>query len=412
MTNYLRCFISDLHVNATTYGGSEDRDGLTFRVKDFMQATAWAVDEMVNKIKPQEVWILGDIYDHPHPASNIRKFFNIQIKKLLGAGITVHILVGNHDACKLHHALQPLIGLSLPNLHIYYEPSIFTAPDGSLFILMPHTEQVERQEVELRASLLENAQLWRPEVIKAHQEGRKVFFCGHFGIYGAEANDGYTNNDQSSVMIQDIESLGADYAYLGDYHIFQTLKTNPSVVAMYTGSLERTNFSDMESPKGFILHSNEPIQGYGITGFPNIKFVENPNVRPMYLVKGSLNQIQERVEAIKSNVKDAVIKIDFVGEEQEYRDFTILEDQLKDALEKDGSAKLVRCEKRMVNTEQKKRSEALKVELSEKDDVNWNDISEIVNSSIESTIVDPIERAEILKEAKDIMQSVDKREVL
>jgi DNA repair exonuclease SbcCD nuclease subunit len=407
--SYVRVFISDLHVNASTYGGDEDRDGLTFRIRDFMRSTEWATDEIINQIKPQEVWCLGDIYDNPYPASNIRQFFYSQVKRLLDAGIIVHILVGNHDACKLHHGLQPLLGLSLPNLHIYYTPTKFIAPDGTLFLIMPHTEAIERQEVELRDSLLENIAQWRPEVAKAHQEGHKVVLCGHFGVFGAKANDGYANKDQSSVRIEDLESLGADYIYLGDFHVFQILKTNPDVIAMYIGSLERTNFLDLETPKGFVIHSSDELIIYNDLGFPNIRFVENPRVRPMYMVRGTIDQIQERIEAIKDKVKDAVVKIDFTGEEQDYRDFTAIEDQLKDTLEKDGAAKLVRCEKRMVNTAQKLRAAALKNEIENKDEIGWTDICDIVDKSIESAITDPEERESIRKENRDIMQTVDKR---
>ena len=406
--SFLRVFISDLHINASTYGGDEDRDGLTFRVRDFMNAAGWATNEII-RLAPQEVWILGDIYDNPNPASNIRQFFYAQVKKMLDAGIVVHVLVGNHDACKLHHALQPLLGLELPHLHIYYSPTKVVGPDGSLFLILPHTEAIERQEIELRESLIEQTALWRPDIAKAKQEGRKVFFCGHFGVLGAKANDGYAYKEQDSVRIEDLEAIGADYVYLGDFHVFQILKTNPDVLAMYTGSLERTNFLDMESAKGFIVHGSDPIAIGQDIGFPNIRFVENPYVRPMYIVRGSLEQIRERVDAIKSNVKDAVIKIDFVGEEQEYRDFVAIEDQLKDALEKDGAAKLVRCEKRMVNTAQKLRAAALKTEIESKAEIGWTDISEILDKSIESTVGDAQEREEIRKENRDILKTVDAR---
>jgi DNA repair exonuclease SbcCD nuclease subunit len=402
----LRAFISDLHINASTYGGDEDRDGLTFRVRDFMRSTAWAIDEVV-ALKPQECWILGDIYDNPHPPSNVREFLNSQIKKLLDAGIQTHILVGNHDACKLHHALQPLLGLKLHNLFIYYAPTKVIMGDGSLFLLLPHTEEIERQEIGLRESLLNNIALWREDVALAKQQGRKVFFCGHFGVLGAKANDGYSNREQASVRIEDLESIGADYIYLGDYHVFQILKTNPSVLAMYPGSLERTNFLDMEAPKGFLVHDDSPLSIGQDIGIPNVRFIENPHVRPMYIVRGSLEQIQERVDAIKGNVKDAVIKIDFVGEEKEYRQFTAIEDQIKDVLEKSGDAKLVRCEKRMVNTAQQLRAEALKSEIKTKAEIGWADIFEILDKSIESTVLDPQEREAIRKENQDILKTVD-----
>ena len=129
----------------------------------------------------------------------------------------------------------------------------------------------------------------------------------------------------------------------------------------------------------------------------------------MFILKGSLEQIQEKVEAIKDQVKDAVVKISFTGEEKEYRNFAALEDQLQDVLEKHGSAKLVRCEKHMVNTAQKLRANALKVEIESKADLGWTDISDIMDKSIESSISQADERAEILKEARDIQVTVDKR---
>jgi hypothetical protein len=63
----------------------------------------------------------------------------------------------------------------------------------------------------------------------------------------------------------------------------------------------------------------------------------------------------------------------------------------------------------MVNTAQKIRAAALKDEIASKHDVGWTDIADIVDKSLESSVVDPLERGELLKEARDIMITVDKR---
>jgi len=399
-------FVADLHLNASTYGGDEDREGLTFRSKDHIQSFEWCVDTTINEIHPDCMVILGDIYDNHSPPNNVREFFGAQLRRLSDEGIEVHVLVGNHDACKLHHALQDMMGAAIPNVHIYYTPSQVVLPDGSVLFIFPQSEPVERQEVEMRDYLIEHIKQWRAKAAAAKQMGHATFFCGHFGLFGALRSDGNNNTDQASIRVEDLESLGVDYAFLGDFHSHQWVNTRPGLIAAYTGSLERTNFADLATPKGFVYYNSEPVNEYANTGFPNLRFVENPHCREMYLIKGTLEMIREGVENVKRHCDEAVVKIDFKGEEAEYRAFAAVEEGFKDALEREGKAKLVICEKHMLDSAQQVRAEALKQEIVKIGDVQSSDIDEIVVNAIEASIADENECKALLRLHEEVAAEV------
>ena len=400
-------WLADTHLNLATYGDAE-KDGIAFRSKDMMRSFEWAVTSIISA-KVNAVFHLGDIYDDPHPSNNVREFFNSQIDRLLKAGIQVHILVGNHDACKENHALQPLQGLNLTNLFIYYKPTTVKLSDGSVVLVLPHTEAIERQEISLRASFLKANADWVDEISSARRNNHKVFFAGHIPVFGARQNNGHCEEDPDTLRIADLESTQADYAFLGDFHGFQVLKTETKLRAMYSGSLENTDFGDLPSMKGFLIYSTDPIAEGQDFGVENLRFVQNPNMRKMIVIKSSnVQEIEEWTQKEKDILKDAIIKISFSGNEKECFEFDAAQRDLIKKLENEAGVKLVRCEKKMLDEEQDARLQALQVELDKVDEVEMNDISEIVQLAMlkENQTLDAVEQSEINKLAQDIVKTV------
>src|ERR1035437_8526146 len=97
-TMTITAICADPHLNNSNFGRM-DKNGLSFRTKDFMAAFEFFVDQCINVIKPDRVVVLGDIYENPHPQNPIRKFFNKMLRRLTRAGILVELEVGNHDSC-------------------------------------------------------------------------------------------------------------------------------------------------------------------------------------------------------------------------------------------------------------------------------------------------------------------------
>ena len=391
-------FLADLHLNTGTYGGV-DKDGLSFRMRDFMDAFSWAVSKIINDVKPDAVGILGDIYEHPHPQNNVRRFFNSQISLLSKAGISVHILVGNHDACKVNHALEPIIGMNLPNVHIYYSPTVVPLTDGPVLFIYPHSEKVERQEIGMRDYFLDTVKEWKPQLKKL--KDRHSVFLGHFPIRGAFVSDSQTNDKDESICCDDIDLLSPSYGLLGDFHATQKLFCKTE--AMYVGSLERGNFNDLKSKKGFAVYDSNGVDSPVIG--KHISFVEYPTPRPMKQIEGDWDYIQGQLEGVKSNAKDAIIKINFYGSRSQYLLFDKEKDGIKKALTEAG-AKLVLISSQINDPERTEAAKKIQEEIKKMDDVESGDIDQVVDTALKINSKTPEAAKTITDLAHDIMKAV------
>lgn len=399
-------FLADLHVNIGTYAGG-DKDGLTFRMRDFIDAFKWAVNKIVEEIKPDIVFILGDIYEHPNPPSNIRRLFNSQISKLNAAGIAVHILVGNHDACKLHHALEPIEGMSLPNTYIYYSPKVVeTASDKDpVFFVFPHSEKVERREISMRDYFLETVKEWRPQIKKLKAEGRQTFLLGHFPIKGASQADKAFNPDEEDISCNDIDIANPSYGLFGDFHATQKLGSKTD--AMYVGSLERSNFNDITSKKGFVVYDSNGVEN-PVLG-KHIGFVEYENARPMHLLKGNYDEIKKQIELLE-DVKDSITKIEFQGDRTQYVQFDKEQASIKKKMLSSG-AKLVLITSKIEDAARAEAAKRIQQEIQKMDDVEIGDVDHVVHSAVEMNSKDPVEAKITSDLSREIMATVRARRV-
>ena len=395
---------ADLHINTGTYGGS-DKDGLTFRMRDFMDAFKWGVTKNIEEIKPDAVAILGDIYDHPHPPSNIQRFFNSQIRRLNKAGIAVHIVVGNHDACKLHHAIEPLEGIDLPNVFVYYTPKIIKLGDkGPDLFIFPHTERVERREISMRDAFVETVKEWIPEIKRCKKEGRQSILFGHFPIRGAYKSDAAANMADDDVRCEDIDLASPTYAMFGDFHGVQKLPCKTD--AMYVGSLERNSFNDMKNKKGFALYNSEGVE----TPFlgKNIEFVEYENARPLVLIEGDWDHIESEINLKGDTIKDSIVKIHFKGDKAQYSEYEKGRDSVKKAMNASG-VKIVLTSAEIEDASREEAVKKIQEEIQKMGDVEFEDIDRVIRSALEGSSTDPEASKVVVDIAYDIMKGVRAR---
>lgn len=332
--------MTDLHLNKQAYKSVMSRNDslLPFRIVDFMNAFSYMVDECVNKIKPDLVVIGGDVYDTDTPNISVRKFFNDQISKLLKAKIPLIILTGNHDINRKNHALQDLQELKLKTVLVIDKPTITVYKDTQLF-LFPYSLEVEQQKIAIKDEFNNFVQ-----EIHAKKDGKPSIFFGHFGVRGAAINEysedvdidvnedeitnttttavvkkDYKNTNKDDIDCDDLDSIGADYVILGDYHKHQTLNTK-KCIAMYAGSIEKTTFSEISQKKGFVVY-NSDAESKGKMG--KCSFVEYPNCRPMLELKGNFIDFKAAFKKIDySKYSEAIVKLKFIGTKAEDADLS------------------------------------------------------------------------------------------
>ena len=268
---------SDLHIGVENYGRVDPETGLSTRLLDFLSS----LDELVEYALTHEVDLVllaGDAYKGRDPSQTHQRELARRLARLTSAGIPVFLLVGNHDlphavgratAIEIFHTLQ------VPNVHVGDQLQTYTLPTraGPLQIVaLPwprrsgllsredsrgmSIEQV-REEIERRLTdyIQSRVEVLDPSV--------PAILAGHVTINGAT-----TSSERSMMLGQDhvlfpsaVHKRELDYVALGHIHKHQVLRDDPMVV--YSGSLQRVDFSEEKDTKGFCVIDLDPSAPQG-----------------------------------------------------------------------------------------------------------------------------------------------------
>ena len=257
--------------------------GLSTRLLDFLVT----LDEVVEYALTHEVDLAlfaGDAYKSRDPSQTHQREFARRMARLAKAGIPVFLLNGNHD---LPHtagratALEIFPTLNVSNIVVgdRLATHVISTSGGpvqivalpwirrSAFLAREETrdltlEQITQHLQERLTRLLE-------EQIGALDPALPSLLCGHVTLSGAKLS-----SERSMMLGRDhVMLLGSvvnpalDYVALGHIHRHQVLSHNPMVV--YSGSLQRVDFSEEEESKGFCVVELDPSKppGHRLTSF-------------------------------------------------------------------------------------------------------------------------------------------------
>jgi len=288
---------ADLHVNNDVYKIRDVKTGLMLRTMDSFRALDFFVDKAI-ELEVDRVVAVGDIYHNHYPTSDIRRMFAERMQKLVNAGIQTVLMVGNHDACRDHHALMPLKGWNKLLKVVDAEVVELDKDDDYAAIYIPHTNAVERKEVKF------------PELVRTVTMGSKFpepcLFFGHFGVTGAMKNDIRENTNRADVSVADIEATGATVAFLGHYHKHQAVKGN--IPIHYVGSLERHRMDELNGKRGFYIYDTDTQES---------EWVEYDGCRPMArIVATSFEEAMDDIE--EGDWTGHICAVDLEGDEKQY----------------------------------------------------------------------------------------------
>ena len=263
---------SDLHIGVENYGRTDPSTGLSTRLLDFLSA----FDELVEYALMQQVDLVllaGDAYKGRDPSQTHQREFAKRLARLSAAGIPVFLLVGNHDlpnavgratAIEIFHTLQ-VPGLYVGDSLQTYTLATRSGPIQIVAVPWPRRSRLLSRE-EARSLTIEQARQ-RIEELFADGVERQVqaldpdvpaVLTGHVTVNGAT-----TGTERSMMLGQDhalyLSALSRpelDYVALGHIHKHQVLRDDPKIV--YSGSLERVDFSEEKDDKGFCVVDLDP----------------------------------------------------------------------------------------------------------------------------------------------------------
>ena len=268
---------ADLHIGVENYGRTDPQTGLSTRLIDFLSA----LDELVEYALSQDVDLVllaGDAYKGRDPSQTHQRELATRLAKLSSANIPVFLLVGNHDlphavgkatAIEIFHTLQ-VPGLCVGDRLQNYTVSTRKGPLQILAVPWPR-----------RSGLLSREESHRMTIDQVRERIQDLFtgsiqdriveldpsipavLAGHVTISTAR-----TGTEQSMMLGQDhvllpsaVHKPGLDYVALGHIHKHQILRDDPMVV--YSGSLQRVDFSEEADTKGFCVVDLDPSAPQG-----------------------------------------------------------------------------------------------------------------------------------------------------
>jgi len=289
--------IADLHLNNNQYGKTVEGSGLLLKTDDALKAFKFTIDESIKR-KVDHYVIAGDLFEHPSPTSKIRRLVNAELQRLIDNKILITALIGNHDLCNEHHALEPLVGWN-KGLRVASDFGV-ERKEKATYVYVPHTFDIEKRKKSFKDYIAKLKDTVHPE------PGHRIVMFGHFPVFGALQNDSVTNKNDRNVAIEELIDLDYDAIFLGDFHKRQKLSDSGQIY--YVGSPEKVDFSERNQDKGFCIYDV-------VTN--DIEWINYEGSRPLIEITGdNVDEIDLQIENLDLN--NAIVKIKVTGSDEEF----------------------------------------------------------------------------------------------
>ncbi len=267
---------ADLHLGVENYGRVNPETGLNTRLEDFLAAFDKLIDYALEN-KVDLVLFCGDAYKNREPGQTQQRELAKRINRLATNGIPVFLLVGNHD---LHNAFNRATAvdifdtLAVQNVYVSNRPEIYRIPTASGVIQIASLPWLRRGVLLSKEDskdlnfeqINQKAQQVLTDIIALHASKLDpklpAILAAHVWVTGATTGSEkqMTIGQEHVLLPGTVANPAFDYVALGHIHKHQVLnpshREGPPVV--YSGSLERVDFSEELDDKGFYVVEIEP----------------------------------------------------------------------------------------------------------------------------------------------------------
>ena len=319
---------SDLHIGVENYGRIDPETGLSTRLGDFLysldQVVEFALTEGVDL-----VLLAGDAYKGRDPTQTHQREFAKRLNRLSRAGIPTFLLVGNHDlpaASSRATAVDIFPTLEVANVYVgnslkNYDVSTPSGPIQVLAVPWPRRSAILSREDSRGMSIEQVRQALEERLTEGIDiEAKKLnpdipaIITAHVTVNGATVGTERSMmlGRDHVLLVSALDRPQVEYVALGHIHKHQILRPDPPMV-VYSGSLQRVDFSEEGDEKGFCvvdLDQTAP-QGQRMTNFEFHKLdarifvtvdvsVEPQDVDPTATVVRAIN---------RKEIADAVVRV-------------------------------------------------------------------------------------------------------
>ena len=319
---------SDLHIGVENYGRVDPETGLSTRLGDFLASLDQVVDFALTG-NVDLVLLAGDAYKGRDPSQTHQREFAKRLARLSDAGIPTFLLVGNHDlpnAVSRATAVEIFATLRVPHIYVGSQLDNYSVPTSSgplqvLAVPWPRRSTMLTREDSRGLSIEEiRAEIERRMTAAIEARAQRLdpnvpaIIAGHVTVNGATVG-----TERSMMLGQDHVLLASaldrpqvDYVALGHVHKHQVLRAERPMV-VYSGSLQRVDFSEEGDEKGFCVIDLDPAapQGQRLVDFSFQKLAARPFVTVDAEVNtGDPDPTSTVLRAIaRRNIADAVVRV-------------------------------------------------------------------------------------------------------
>lgn len=321
--------LSDIHIGLQTHGKINPATGKNTRLEDIVKSLDFVFDYAL-KESVDLVLIAGDIFhrENPHPTEEIE--FARRVVNLVEKSRTKVVMVlGNHDypsaggkasAVEIFPALD-IEGVTIvrkPGLHILDtengQVQIACLPWAGRSGLVSKDEYKSLSTQEIQIEIEKRLIAIIRDLSSKVDNSNPAIFLGHLSVRNAKLSgterDTITISDPI-VPVSELNNGAFNYVALGHIHRFQNLNKDDFPPIVYSGSIERIDFTEEKEKKGFVIGEIvESEEGWKC----EYEFIETPARKFLTIeidgsdLESDLN-LEKRFK--KEDIADAVVRVRF-----------------------------------------------------------------------------------------------------
>ena len=315
--------LSDIHIGLLTHGKLNPSTGHNTRLEDILKCLDHVLETAARE-SVDLILIAGDVFhrENPLPAEEIE--FARRIGKAAGnGGARVVMVLGNHDYSSSGigaSAVEIFPALDIAGVTIARKPGVIEVNTKSGLVqvaclpwagrgaLLSREEykslssqelqaEIERRLIAIIHGLAEKTQPKDPAVLLAHVAARGARLSG-------------TETDTLSISdpvipVTVLADRAFQYVALGHIHRFQDLNEGDAPPVVYSGSIERIDFTEEKEKKGFVLGEISESE----TGWKCIyQFRETPARRFITIDLGEIDEDRRKLP-----IPDGISPVDLEG---------------------------------------------------------------------------------------------------
>ncbi len=321
--------LSDIHIGLQTHGKINPATGKNTRLEDIVKSLDFVFDYAL-KESVDLVLIAGDIFhrENPHPTEEIE--FARRVVNLVEESRTKVVMVlGNHDypsAGGKASAVEIFPALDIEGVTIVRKPGLHTldTENGQVQIaclpwagrsgLVSKDEYKSLSTQEIQIEIEKRLIAIIRDLSSKVDNSNPAIFLGHLSVRNAKLSgterDTITISDPI-VPVSELNNGAFNYVALGHIHRFQNLNKDDFPPIVYSGSIERIDFTEEKEKKGFVIGEIvESEEGWKC----EYEFIETPARKFLTIeIDGSdldsdLN-LEKRFK--KEDIADAVVRVRF-----------------------------------------------------------------------------------------------------